>query len=206
MIYTLIAIALFAAAVYDAEWLLNKWFEKKVIVDCQHEPYLHRWYIFKSRQVTLFVHKFVASDEDRALHSHPWSFLVIPVWRGYIEHSDRYYGDMSEWEKMIWVNADPNRVAYKRVWNERTQRFKAVPVPPPDDRERIAMWNRVLPFLGTRFRRFYYRHRVELLKDEFGQPLPSWSIFFHFERLVDWGYWPKSGFIPHAKWWADLCE
>lgn len=34
-----------------------------------------------------FFHKFLRSDEDRALHNHPWDFIVIPVWRGYYEHN-----------------------------------------------------------------------------------------------------------------------
>src|SRR5688500_17625240 len=59
----------------------------KVIVNCARDPYLVRWYLFRSGPVSIFIHKFVRSDEDRALHDHPWAFLVIPIWRGYIEHS-----------------------------------------------------------------------------------------------------------------------
>lgn len=137
--------------------ILNRILKKKVIVNCDRDPYLHRWYVFQSDRVALFVHKFVRSDEDRALHDHPWSFLVIPVWRGYIEHNDR------------------GRV-------------------------------RVLPLLGIRLRPATYRHRVELLSDKTGAPLPSWSIFFRFRRVRDWGFWPKEGFTLWNKWWQDKCE
>lgn len=67
---------------------LDQHFKHREIVNCEHEPYLHRWYIFETPWVTMFVHKFERSDEDRALHDHPWSFLVIPIWRGYIEHAE----------------------------------------------------------------------------------------------------------------------
>jgi hypothetical protein len=65
----------------------NHWPEKRVIVNCDRDPYLIRWYILRWKRVGLFLHKFIRSDEDRALHDHPWAFLVIPIWRGYHEHS-----------------------------------------------------------------------------------------------------------------------
>jgi hypothetical protein len=71
------------------EKLLNKILPKRVIVNCDHDPYLHRWYLFRSGRFGIFIHKFVRSDEDRALHDHPWSFLVIPLWRGYREHNQK---------------------------------------------------------------------------------------------------------------------
>jgi hypothetical protein len=40
-----------------------------------------------------------------------------------------------------------------------------------------------------------------------GQPLPSWSLFFHFKRVRDWGFWDKAtGFIQWNKWWQEKCE
>lgn len=80
---TLLAIYIFGEAILDL------FFECKTIVNCAHEPYLHRWFIIRTKYFGFFVHKFVRSDEDRALHDHPWSFIVLPIWRGYIEHSDR---------------------------------------------------------------------------------------------------------------------
>jgi hypothetical protein len=67
--------------------LLDRLIPKRVIVNCEREPYLHRWFLIRLTRVGVFVHKFVRSDEDRALHDHPWSFIVIPLWGGYIEHN-----------------------------------------------------------------------------------------------------------------------
>lgn len=72
----------------SVESILDRLFEKKVIVNCERKPYLHRWYVFRTERISLFIHKFVRSDEDRALHDHPWGFFVLPIWRGYIEHHD----------------------------------------------------------------------------------------------------------------------
>ena len=69
------------------EKILNKLFHRRDIRSCEMEIYLKRWYIFKSKRLTLFVHKFEKSDEDMALHDHPWAFFVIPIWRGYYEYN-----------------------------------------------------------------------------------------------------------------------
>lgn len=86
------------------ERLLNKLFEVTVIVNCDRDPYLYRWYVVRTKWIALFIHRFIRGDEDRALHDHPWNFLVIPIWRGYIEHSDRPFimwnGQSSEWKRV----------------------------------------------------------------------------------------------------------
>lgn len=85
--------------------ILGACFEHKVIVNCERQPYLFRWYLIRREALALFLHRFVRSDEDRALHDHPWNFLVIPIWRGYIEHSDRENpttGVRSEVSARVW--------------------------------------------------------------------------------------------------------
>lgn len=164
------------------EQIISRLFSGKVIVNCERQPYLHRWYIIRTECVSLFLHKFVRSDEDRALHDHPWDFLVIPIWRGYIEHSDRVL---------------PEREA---DWPEGWKRN------PDHPSNRRQVRRRVLPLLGTRFRRGEYRHRVELLKDRLGEDQPSWSLFFKFRSRRTWGFWPKEGFVAWNKWWQEKCE
>lgn len=66
---------------------LNLLFKGKVIRNCDYQLYLYRWYVIRTEPFALFVHRFVRSDEDRALHDHPWNFIVIPIWRGYREHN-----------------------------------------------------------------------------------------------------------------------
>ena len=39
-------------------------------------PYLERWILWCG--LTLRVHRFLASDEDRAVHDHPWWFITLP--------------------------------------------------------------------------------------------------------------------------------
>ena len=49
-------------------------------------PLLFRWFLFRSPWVTVMLHCFLRSDNDRAFHDHPWdfiSFLLTP----YVEHT-----------------------------------------------------------------------------------------------------------------------
>lgn len=52
-------------------------------------PYMLRWYVIpKNSLLNVYVHKFLRSDEDRALHDHPWWFLSLILRGGYIEISE----------------------------------------------------------------------------------------------------------------------
>ena len=205
------------------ERILNRIFSKKEIVNCDRDIYLHRWYVIRRPNLGLFIHKFVRSDEDRALHDHPWNFLVIPIWRGYIEHAEGKIECPQCSEKgFIDFLFDP--VCVKCDDNG--------PVP-------AIVKRRVIPFLGIRFRRGTYKHRVELHErddticpecgwDEFfkipeypnilqcaecGHPcdaisrtLPSWSIFIRFKEFREWGFHMPEGWIQWNKFWQEKCE
>jgi hypothetical protein len=108
---------------------LDRLLEKRVIVNCEREPYLHRWYVLRTERVGVFIHRFVRSDEDRALHDHPWSFIVIPLWGGYIEHSDRL--------PQVWgVDLGYRIPVRRRVWPLISTRYRGT-----DYRHRVELVN-----------------------------------------------------------------
>lgn len=50
--------------------------------------YMHRWYIIpRNRWFNIYLHRFLRSDEDEALHDHPWANCSILLWGAYIEHT-----------------------------------------------------------------------------------------------------------------------
>jgi hypothetical protein len=52
-------------------------------------PYLTRWILFEwAGMFGIYVHKFWASDYERALHDHPWNFISIVLKGSYLEHSE----------------------------------------------------------------------------------------------------------------------
>lgn len=47
---------------------------------------LERWYLFRWKYIGgLYIHRFNASDESRALHDHPWASLGWILNEGYLE-------------------------------------------------------------------------------------------------------------------------
>lgn len=50
-------------------------------------PYLERWWIIpRNARFNIYLHHFLHSDEDRALHDHPWWNVSIVLRGAYIEH------------------------------------------------------------------------------------------------------------------------
>lgn len=58
------------------------------IIERNGAPYLKRWHIIPRNPVfNIYLHQFCQSDEDRALHDHPWLFNISILLKGsYIEH------------------------------------------------------------------------------------------------------------------------
>jgi hypothetical protein len=50
--------------------------------------YLHRWWVIpRNRFFNVYLHKFMRSDDDRAIHDHPWYSVSILLKGEMIEHS-----------------------------------------------------------------------------------------------------------------------
>lgn len=48
------------------------------------DAYMERW-ILETPLGTLRLHHILRSDDDRALHDHPWSFVSVLLWGSYLE-------------------------------------------------------------------------------------------------------------------------
>jgi hypothetical protein len=56
-----------------------------VIGPAQH-PYLRRWWVVpRNRLLNIYLHQFLADDDDRALHDHPWANVSVLIEGEYIE-------------------------------------------------------------------------------------------------------------------------
>lgn len=56
-------------------------------------PYLLRWWMIpRNRFFNVYLHQFLRSDDDRALHDHPWFNLSIVLRGRYFEHTLRAGG------------------------------------------------------------------------------------------------------------------
>lgn len=60
------------------------------IIGRADEPYIHRWWVIpRNRWFNIYLHKILRSDDDRALHDHPWWNVSIVLRGGYFEHTKR---------------------------------------------------------------------------------------------------------------------
>ncbi|WP_408585959.1 hypothetical protein [Novosphingobium sp.] len=68
------------------------------------DDYLRRWWIIpRNESCNVYLHQINRSDDDRALHDHPWANTSYILSGGYIEHTPhgsftRMAGDMIERE------------------------------------------------------------------------------------------------------------
>jgi hypothetical protein len=64
-------------------------------------PYLLRWFIIPRNPIfNIYLHCFLRSDDDRALHDHPWSNLSILLRGRYVEHTIRAGGIHARTERV----------------------------------------------------------------------------------------------------------
>lgn len=67
--------------------LLQKIFRFFVIRNQYDDPYMCRYKLFRcpGLKFKVFLHHILRSDDDPEMHDHPWHFVSIVLWRGYLE-------------------------------------------------------------------------------------------------------------------------
>lgn len=59
------------------------------IIGTLDEPYLERWWLIpRNKWFNVYLHHFLHSDEDRALHDHPYYNVSFILRGSYIEHQE----------------------------------------------------------------------------------------------------------------------
>jgi hypothetical protein len=92
------------------------------VVENPTGPYLRRWWIIpRNKWFNVYLHHFLQSDDDRALHDHPWTFNISILLKGhYLEH--RLGGKVRRRRRfipIIRIGKAPHRVELienKPVW------------------------------------------------------------------------------------------
>lgn len=84
-----------------------RWPRKRVIWSCtaSRGPLLTRYYLVQTALFSIYLHHLHTSDEDRALHDHPWSFVTFLLSGGYFEHvpSEQVMGSKRVWRRRFSV-------------------------------------------------------------------------------------------------------
>ena len=58
------------------------------VIGGDERPYLRRWWLIpRNKLFNVYLHEFLRSDDDRALHDHPWPNLSVLLRGRYVEHT-----------------------------------------------------------------------------------------------------------------------
>lgn len=61
-----------------------------VVIGSPSTPYMRRWWVIPRNPIfNVYLHQIVRSDDDRALHDHPWWNMSIILRGGYVEHTPK---------------------------------------------------------------------------------------------------------------------
>jgi hypothetical protein len=73
-----------------ATWLITRATKRPpdYVIGDPADPYMRRWWLIpRNRWFNVYLHHFLHSDDDRALHDHPWSNCSILLRGRYTEHT-----------------------------------------------------------------------------------------------------------------------
>lgn len=106
------------------------------IIDEAGQPYLERYYLAGFGSYRIYVHRFVGSDPDRGLHSHPWKWALSIVLAGWY-FEERFSGTQTPTIRRVrrlnfLLGESFHRVILPRDW------LNQAPYMSPDMRPTIA--------------------------------------------------------------------
>jgi len=174
------------------------------IIGGPDDPYLLRWYVIpRNPWLNVYVHKFMRSDDDRALHDHPWWFVSLMLRGGYVEISETAEGNLTALSRIA-----PD---WSRLWVHRGLGWRALAFRRATYRHRVKLIPAVEhsnPFIGRRDRR----------------EQPAWTLVITGPRRRLWGFWcsppddainsatadlglpdPADRFVPWQEWGSAGC-
>lgn len=163
----------------------GRWPRRRVIASCikTQGALLTRYYLIETRWFSVYLHHLHASDDGRALHDHPWSFLTFLLSGGYTE-----------------ITPSGNRDGCQ------CQRFGKSAVPSPrtgeclicgcQARYNVATWR---PRFSVLWRPAEWQHRIEVVR-------PVWTLLLHFPRRREWGFVTPGGWMDWRSYGRAFCD
>jgi hypothetical protein len=142
-----------------------------MVIGDPKDPYLRRWWVIpRNRWCNVYLHQILRSDDDRALHDHPWPNVSIVVKGRYEEITiESGYGR--------WLRAELESLGKdpKTSWGWSTV-------------------TKVRKALSVVFRRATTPHRLVVRPGE-----SAWTLFITGPRVRDWGFHFPQAWVPFRK-------
>lgn len=139
-----------------------------VIIGEPTDPYLLRWWVIpRNRFFNIYLHKFCKSDDDRALHDHPWLFNCSILLKGsYLE----------------WKFAKPHKLN-KFLWGYKAfKRRRFIP---------YFRWGKA-PH-RVELPNFAIKNGISQYNT---YKIPCWTIFITGPTVREWGFHCPQGWKP----------
>lgn len=84
------------------------------VIGGTERPYMHRWYILpRNRWLNIYLHRIMRSDDDRALHDHPWANCSIVLDGGYYELTPDDWRTYSYGDSVAWRWRGPGSIVFR---------------------------------------------------------------------------------------------
>ena len=163
------------------------------VIGKPENPYLLRWWVLpRNRVFNIYLHLFMRSDDDRALHDHPWWNASFVLDGGYVEHMPKWiylnpepYGvdehKLSMTPEQAWHSTAPGRncEGWKFIGYDMQDSYPVRRWPG----DFVARW-------ATN------AHRVQLNTfSGIAGEVPCVSLFLTGPRLREWGFYCKQGWV-----------
>lgn len=164
---------------------LREWFPRLLsgrphqIIGGADDPYMLRWYVIpRNPMLNVYLHKFTRSDDDRALHDHPWWFVSL-ILRG-------------QYDEITAAGTKRRRagtIAYRPA--EWRHRVALLPT-----RSQQARYDHV----ANQQRMGITSGKAPLLLPGLLRPeeKPTWTVIVTGRRVRTWGFW-----CPRWASWVD---
>ena len=210
MVLTILLLVLIAVVWGIRLWVAHLIDTKQILGDEYGTPYMVRYFISKPNTKAkgrIYLHHFLRSDHDRALHDHPWNFVSIILRGGYWEFADNRaipFKDKagSDRDFLSDLTEQPEDKAYT-IQIEREKMLSAG----FQQHDSEVKPDKYIPasVAGQSFRWFGpgsilrrgagWRHRVSLPNGK-----TAWTLIYTSPKVREWGFWPGDRFCHWTKY------
>ena len=84
------------------------------IIGGRERPYMLRWWLIpRNRWFNIYLHRIVRSDDDRALHDHPWLNCSVVLAGGYREIMPAARGPFKYGDAVVVHDRKPGSVVFR---------------------------------------------------------------------------------------------
>jgi hypothetical protein len=160
-------------------------FEPHFIIGGEDDPYLLRYYVLpRNHFLNIYLHKFMRSDDDRALHDHPWPFLSWIIKGEYQEHTpSRHEQDCAM-----------TRITQRKRWS--------IAYRPAKWAHRVELYRELYEVA----RNDHTPHGGPLVRYWGSREKPVWTLILTGPKVREWGFFCKDGWRHWEHFVEAGCE